>query len=78
MVSNGIALIIAGVGEDTEEFNYGATVEFGAHRLPIQYAGREKGPMGTPGGGAAARQDIIMPQSLPRGDREDNFNMMRK
>ena len=40
---NGIGLIIAGVGQDTDPFLYGAEVEFGAHRLPIQFAGRERG-----------------------------------
>ena len=37
---NNIKMIVAGVGEHTEEFKYGCDVEFGCHKLPIQYAGR--------------------------------------
>ena len=41
--SEDIGLIIAGVGHDTDDFEYGATVKHGVHRLPIQFAGKEKG-----------------------------------
>ena len=40
---NNICMVIAGVGDKTEDFQYGADVELGCHTLPIQYAGRGDG-----------------------------------
>ena len=43
LADNNIGVCIAAVGKDTEEFEYGLQPEFGCHRIPIGYAGKEKG-----------------------------------
>ena len=44
---NNICMVIAGVGDKTEDFQYGADVELGCHTIPIQYAGRGDEPIGA-------------------------------
>ena len=60
-----VGMIIAAVGEDTDEFVYGMDVEFGAHRCPIQYAG--KGHQGH----------RVDPQARPLRDRSSVVNALQ-